>query len=126
MFCLEAGAQQSLQMTNLVAYDGDTVKTTIRPFPNLAPLSIRVRGIDTPEIRGKCEFEKAQAQKAKMLMNSLVRDQAITVVPYSWDKYGGRFVADIYGPNNVKLADIMIREGVARPYNGGAKSSWCN
>lgn len=126
LFCLEAGAQQQIQMQNLVAYDGDTVRTTIRPFQDLPPLSIRVRGIDTPEIRGKCDAEKAKAQQAKQLMNNLLRGQTITVVPYSWDKYGGRVVADMYGPNNVKISDIMIREGLARPYNGGAKASWCN
>ena len=126
LFCLEASALQQIKLQNLVAYDGDTVKTSIRPFQDLPPLSIRVRGIDTPEIRGKCLSEKARAQQAKQLMNNLLRDQTITVVPYSWDKYGGRVVADLYDPNNVKISDIMIREGLARPYNGGAKASWCN
>ena len=24
------------------------------------------------------------------------------------------------------LSDMLIANGLARPYNGGAKSSWCN
>lgn len=113
-------------MHDLVAYDGDTIKTQLRPFEKLSPLSIRVRGIDTPELRGKCESEKVKAREAKAFMNTLLQGQIVTVVPYSWDKYGGRFVADVYDSKHVKIADIMIQSGHARPYSGGAKSSWCN
>ena len=41
-------------------------------IPGVHPLlgneiGIRVRGIDTPEIRGKCEFEKRKAKEAQTL-----------------------------------------------------------
>ncbi len=51
-------------------YDGDTITFNL---PGLHPvigekISIRVNGIDTPEIRGKCENEKYGAQQAKEMV----------------------------------------------------------
>ena len=48
-------------------YDGDTFKINLNC--SLAvyceKVPVRVRGVDTPEIKGKTEREKALAQKAK-------------------------------------------------------------
>ena len=42
------------------AYDGDTIYIRMPGLPNpIAEMSVRVAGIDTPEIRGACEVEKA-------------------------------------------------------------------
>ena len=48
-------------------YDGDTFRANIQSFPSIVGdnIGIRVSGIDTPEIRGKCPKEKELAQKAK-------------------------------------------------------------
>jgi len=51
-------------------YDGDTIKFNL---PGLHPIignkiNIRVNGIDTPEIRGKCEQEKYSAEQAREMM----------------------------------------------------------
>lgn len=44
-------------------YDGDTCRVTIPGLHSLLgeKIPIRIRGIDTPEIRGKCEAEKTKA-----------------------------------------------------------------
>ncbi len=45
-------------------YDGDTLTVDAHPWPQITVrTSVRVRGIDTPEIRGKCSSEKAQASE---------------------------------------------------------------
>ena len=36
-------------------------------------ISVRVLGIDTPELRGKCQTEKEQARKAKQFTASKLR-----------------------------------------------------
>ena len=43
------------------AYDGDTFRVDIAEIHPLIGLNlpIRLRGVDTPEIRGKCDQEKA-------------------------------------------------------------------
>ena len=48
-------------------YDGDTFRANIIGFPTIVGehMSIRINGIDTPELRGKCPREKAQAKLAK-------------------------------------------------------------
>ena len=55
-------------------YDGDTCTFTI---PNVHPLfgeniSVRIAGIDTPEIRGKCQKEKALAMQARNLARRML------------------------------------------------------
>ena len=57
-------------------YDGDTVTFNL---PNLHPIigekiSIRVNGIDTPEIRGKCEKEKYDAKQAQEMVADILKD----------------------------------------------------
>lgn len=49
-------------------YDGDTITFNL---PNLHPIignkiAIRVNGVDTPEIRGKCDKEKYDAEQARV------------------------------------------------------------
>jgi len=68
-------------------YDGDTVTFNI---PNIHPVlgekvSIRVRGIDTPEIRGKCQKEKDLAYEAKavvqtVMVGAMVSEAAVLTV----------------------------------------------
>ena len=47
-------------------YDGDTITVEAYPWPGItANASVRVDGVDTPEIRGKCESEKRKAVEAR-------------------------------------------------------------
>ena len=39
------------------------------------------------------------------------------------DKYAGRMVADVFD-GDVSVVDYMIREGHAKPYDGGTKPAW--
>lgn len=55
-------------------YDGDTVMVDI---PNVHPLigeriSVRVQGIDTPEIKGNAGCEKEKAKEAKKFVRSVM------------------------------------------------------
>jgi len=60
-------------------YDGDTVTFNL---PGLHPIigekiNIRVNGIDTPEIRGKCDQEKYNAKQAKEMVTDILQDQRL-------------------------------------------------
>ena len=48
-------------------YDGDTFRANIESFPAVIGehMSIRINGIDTPELRGKCDKENQLARLAK-------------------------------------------------------------
>ena len=75
-------------------YDGDTCVVSL---PDVHPLfgekiSVRIAGIDTPEIRGKCDQEKALAKEARDVRRSLARRQdetAQTINPFNGTKNFG-------------------------------------
>ncbi len=111
-------------------HDGDTFRINLEGLPaELNPVGIRVRGIDTPELKGKCAAETAMAYRAKALTLSYLNRSAgyITIGNLGWDKYGGRVDADVYlGPNKQSLAKLLLGSGLARPYAGKEKrKSWC-
>ena len=57
-----------------VCYDGDTCYIIIKALPKkLEKMSVRILGIDTPEIRGKCAEEKELAIKARVFANKAFR-----------------------------------------------------
>lgn len=117
-------AQETFKYTGLKNYDGDTITTPIVAIKGLPPLHIRVFGIDTPEIKGACAEEKALAKKAKARLAEILKGE-VTVQPMQWDKYGGRFVATVYDKDGKNVAETLIAEGLARPYFGEKKLSWC-
>jgi len=59
------GNANVLEITSI--YDGDTFRANIEGFSAVIGkhMSIRINGIDTPELRGKCDKEKQLARLAK-------------------------------------------------------------
>jgi micrococcal nuclease len=112
---------------NLRVYDGDTIITTWQPVKMLRPISLRIEGIDTPELRGKCQQEIALAKEARKELKSQVAKGPITAYLIDWDKYGGRVVARVTAADGTDVSERMIKLGLARPFTGKeAKTSWCN
>jgi micrococcal nuclease len=108
-------------------YDGDTVRFNM---PGLHPLigqniSIRVRGIDTPEIRGKCPAEKRMAKLAKDVVRRFMEKASkITLRQVGRGKYF-RIVAYVEA-DGVDVSDALLKTGLAVPYHGGRKTGdWC-
>lgn len=113
------------------AYDGDTLYVTMPGLPDsIRQMSVRVAGIDTPEIRGQCPAERAYAVQARDYVATLLTDSIATGTPIrfcdpSWGRYGGRVVAYV-AIGDQWLHDIMIHAHLARPYDGGKRASWCD
>ena len=108
-------------------YDGDTITFNL---PGLHPIigekiSIRVNGIDTPEIKGKCEKEKYDAKQAKEMVADILKDaEQIVLKNMERGKYF-RIAADVV-VDGESLADLLVEAGVAVPYGGGKKTKkWC-
>jgi micrococcal nuclease len=76
--------------------DGDTlaVRVAIWIGQDLHVL-VRIRGIDAPEIRGKCESEKEQARQATLALQRLVASGDVALSIIEGDKYFGRVIADV-------------------------------
>ena len=108
--------------------DGDTicVECSWAP-PPLARMAIRLRGIDTPEKgwRAKCPEEARLGELATAKLKEIVESaEQIEFNNLEWDKYGGRVLADVV-IDGVPVAERLIAAGLAKPYDGGKKSSWC-
>ena len=123
----------SLVVTEIISvYDGDTFRANVAAIGvdgTLHPIlgqniGIRVRGIDTPEIRGKCDSEKALALKAKnytkMFLN---RADVIELRNVQRGKYF-RIVADVYD-TDMNLSDGLLRANLGYIYHGKTKKTWC-
>jgi micrococcal nuclease len=130
IFTLTATADDFLQMREFrgnLCYDGDTCYVLAPSLPeSLQKMSIRILGIDTPEIRGECEQEKELALEGREVANNLFRNaEKIEFRGYKWDKYGGRILTEVYidGQN---YAELLMMAGLARPYDGGTKTPWCD
>lgn len=108
-------------------YDGDTFRANIKGYPDIIGhrISIRVNGIDTPEIRGKCLQEKNLARQAKQLTVSLLRNaKTVELRNMKRGKYF-RIVADVY-VDDINLGSKLIEQELAVSYDGGHKSKdWC-
>jgi len=122
-------------------YDGDTIKTHMDsrlPEP-LNKVSVRIKGIDTPEMpaksyaetgklgRAECADEAEKAIKAKEFVQMMaIGFKKMKVDNFDWGTYGGRIVGDVK-IGGVDVADALIKEGLAVPYDGkSAKThNWC-
>lgn len=107
--------------------DGDTIRVAIAIWHNqVLTTSIRVRGVDTPELRGKCAEERALALKAKQFVRELLPPGArVTLTRVAPDKYGGRYDADVQTPDGTAVAASLIAAGLARQYHGASRAGWC-
>ena len=104
-------------------YDGDTFKINLNC--SLAvyceKVPVRVRGVDTPEIKGKTEREKALAQKAKAFTKDFLNIRPITLSDCGRDKYF-RLLCDVTNGNGQDLAQELIKRDLGYAYQGGTKS----
>ena len=123
-------AFDDVNVSKLVSvYDGDTFKVNINSYPSIVgkKISIRVRGIDTPELRTRKKCEKLLGYKAKEIAKELLlNSKVIELRNIKRGKYF-RIVADVYLDNNVSYASELLKSGLAVPYDGGHKSKvWCS
>lgn len=116
-------------------YDGDTITFNLRipifPVRGLvmrAEEKVRLLGVDTPEIRGKCLEEQMLAEVARDELTGYLSDAYVLKVKvYGLDKYG-RLIVSV-SVDGVDLSEWVKcegwRGGWARPYDGGTRQSWC-
>ncbi|MEE9303096.1 thermonuclease family protein [Candidatus Vondammii sp. HM_W22] len=107
-------------------YDGDTFKVTISEWPAIVgnKISVRVNGVDTPEMRGQCDREIKLARKAKKHTVAFLRSgEKVELRNVQRGKYF-RIVADVY-VSGENLAESLIVAGLGYRYYGGKKQSWC-
>jgi micrococcal nuclease len=106
--------------------DGDTVEADVHVWPgHTVRVSVRLRGIDAPELRSRCEAEKLAALDARDTLADLLAAGAFHVRNVDGDKFFGRVVADIETPEGDAIVERLLEVGLVRPYDGKARASWC-
>jgi len=125
--------------------DGDTLEVRVRIWLG-QDLNTRVRlaGIDAPELRGKCAREKDLARRARAYLMARLGSGATRVEGEAeaeagagagagmvrlrdihYGKYAGRVLARVETLGGADLGQGLIDAGLARPYAGRARASWC-
>jgi len=110
--------------------DGDTIKVTAQIFPHIeAVLSVRLAGIDTPEVRTKKACEKVLGLAAKAFVEAKFPPDGnpwVLLKNVKDDKFSGRVVADVMLSKTVSLNQLLLDSGHAVVYTGkGARKVWC-
>lgn len=105
-------------------YDGDTVELLCGTQTQTA----RLVGFDTPETSPpRCPAEAALGLKAKLRLGDLLAQRqsqgAVLLDHRGWDKYERRLMAMQIDGRDV--GEILIAEGLAVAYDGGARVDWC-
>lgn len=106
-------------------YDGDTFRGTIKGYPSIIGerISVRIYGIDCPEMRDKDAKNKAKAQKAKQFTVEKLREaKVIELREMKRDKYF-RILARVF-VDGKELGLMLIEKGLAKPYFGGTKEEF--
>ena len=117
----------SLTVSKVISvYDGDTFRANIENIPPILGqnIAIRVNGIDTPEIRGKCQKEKDLAIKARDFVRGILLEAKVIQLNHIQRGKYFRLVADVVidGQN---LTDLLLINKLGYRYNGGKKLGWC-
>jgi micrococcal nuclease len=103
-------------------YDGDTITIASKlPFDAspLYRLSVRLNGIDTPEIKGKTADEKQAAREARDALSNMILNKVVRLENIQSEKYG-RILADVY-LGDLHINKWLIENRYAVAYDGGTK-----
>jgi len=106
-----------------VVIDGDTVI--------IQSVRIRIANIDAPELHGKCDAELRLARVARRRMKELLSMEVIInpgdPIDHRTKDWYGRTLATltvVTPEGNKDVGEIMIGEGLARPWTGH-RQPWC-
>jgi endonuclease YncB( thermonuclease family) len=106
--------------------DGDTFEARVRLWPGLEiTTKVRLRGIDAPELRARCDEERAKAIAARDTLQAILDQGDVGISTVTLDKYGGRVVADASTRATPDVSAELLGAGLARSYAGGRRDTWC-
>lgn len=128
--CLPVAAAETfpgpVEARVLRVIDGDTFVAQVLVWPgHSVRVSVRIRGIDAPEIRSRCAAEKKAARRSRATLSRLIGKGPVRISAIGGGKYYGRVLADVVDAHGRALAPKMLGLGMARPYGGGKREAFC-
>lgn len=105
-------------------YDGDTITlaSKILNGSEIYRFSVRLNGIDSPEIKGKTEEEKQSAIKSRDALKDLIYNKCVKLSNVKTEKYG-RILAEVY-LDDLHVNKWLLDNKLAEPYDGGTKKKF--
>lgn len=113
---------------SLVAVDGDTIKCDGVNMRIMGAGKPFVSGVDTPELRGKCQAEKDLARMAKRRTAELLKTPGLSV-EFSGERDSTRTKRPLVWlrlPQGGTVGEVLMREGLAKEWLPGKKNNWCS
>lgn len=108
--------------TVIKVYDGDTFTIAAKLPYSESPLyriSVRLKGINCPELHSKNEAEKKCAHIAQAELSNFILGKKVVLKNVENEKYG-RMLADVY-VNGYYLNNHMLEKRLATTYDGKTK-----
>jgi micrococcal nuclease len=116
----------NVQVSEVVSiYDGDTFTVNIDHWPDIVGkrISVRIRGIDTPELTEKRVRLRELARASKQEVVAILRSaKVVELRNMSRDKYF-RIDADVFA-DDIDLGQHLINKRMAKQYDGNKKIKW--
>lgn len=96
--------------------DGDTCVAELDlGFRMSSSQTLRLLGIDTPELRSHDPLERAQAAAASQRLQVLIQGKRIIVRTTKADSFG-RYLAQIWLEDGTDINQLLLDEGYAKPW----------
>lgn len=129
LLCTPAYSAETYQATVVQVIDGDSIAVKIDGWPKpFNPVAVRFLGIDSAESRiqdAKCKKEVKLGLIAKAwLKKELPVESRVNLIWTGEQEKYGRLLATVMF-NDVNLNKLMVKKGMAVPYDGGTKINWC-
>jgi endonuclease YncB( thermonuclease family) len=107
--------------------DGDTFEARVQVWPGIAITTlVRLRGIDTPEMRARCAAERVKAEAARAKLAAILAEGSVELSRVGLDKFGGRIDAAASTRSTPDVSAAILKAGVGRSYSGGRREGWCS
>lgn len=106
-------------------HDGDSLRLSLDlGFYCWSVVLVRLYGVDTPELNSPDPVVVDRARVARDRVRALLPlDVPLTIetLKAPGDRYG-RWLAKVYLPDGRMLNDLLVEEGLAKPYDGGPRA----
>ena len=126
IYSFGADAYGNVRVSRIVSvYDGDTFRADIAEYPAILGrnIGVRLNHVDTPEMKDKDpEIRKLAVDARDFVIQKFGSAKVIELKNIERGKYF-RIVADVY-LDGVSLADLLLKNKMGLPYDGGAKTAW--
>lgn len=99
-------------------YDGDTFTVAFFMYGSKVPyrISVRLRGINAPEMLGGTPRKRVKAREAQIFLHSVIFNRTVSLKNLSFEKYG-RLLADVFC-DGVNINQLMLDNCYAKSYDG--------